>query len=223
MKTGISCAIGIVALFLSSGLARANLISVPDITAEFGNVTYSSGTGSFTYQAYPDGLATYTTQTVPYFITAGQTFTLSATISNSGQVTGGTGLTVVGTTDPITDWGNATYSGTLLAASVTAVQFGAVNHDELLFNLILTGGTMADRFGGLGTPLLLDLHHSGGAGTFASNFGMTTGDAYSDVAPTLTQASTPEPATLTILLLGGCVLVAARRRTLVGLANTRRG
>ena len=225
MKTGYLCAIGMVVLSLAAGSAKAGLtLGYPDITAEEGNVSYNSSGGSFSYQSYPLTVATSKSPSDLYNIYAGALtdFNLAAKISSSGQIThdGTNTLTVYAdSTDGITPWGNNNgYSGTLLTASVNTVSAGTVNKNELLFTLTVTGGTWAGKFGGVGAPLGLDLHDDGSTtGTFASSFSMT-GSAYSDVATT----PVPEPATWAMVLLGGCVLAAMRKRFNPILAAARR-
>lgn len=89
-------------------------------------------------------------------------------------------------------YGGTDYSGALLTGKVTAAGDDGYGLYEYLFTV--DGGTAASLFGGIGVT------------------GGTIIDTWSQVADTFPAAPVPEPATLSLMLIGGSALVALRRR-----------
>ena len=88
---------------------------------------------------------------------------------------------------------------------------GAGAGDPLEFLFTVTGGEAAGLFGGLGATAGVILSNSGYSGSFASDL-----SGFSGLAETFaiqTQASLPEPTTLTLILLGLAAFVWARERS----------
>ena len=207
---GILFLAALVAAVLSfSPVARAtplglNLLPFPDIASTSIDVVYNAGSDLFT----ADGAAvSLNLGGGPLNITGGGLFDLDAMIDGSGVLTGGT-LTITGTV------GTTFTGGTLLTGTLT--DFGFIDPPggdifEFLFNV--TGGDLAASFGPLGGVILdAAFPSSDFDGTFTANFdnlgsgGAGFGAGVSDTAPV------PEPATLSLMLLGGGGLFAIRRR-----------
>lgn len=182
----------------------------PDFTANFIDLNYiaNNSPNNFTATGYvtaldDDGVGPLLD---PLAYNYGD-FSLSASVTTAGIMTGGT-LVVSG------NFSNTIgLSGVLLTGNLTAFGFtNGVTSELFEFAYTVTGGLMATSqyFGVPGTPggVIYDTGENVFNGLFTSGFS-TSGfgpGGNADVAPT------PEPATLSLLLLGGAALFRPLRR-----------
>jgi len=194
------------AFLLLAGPASAtplNLtLGLPDVVSGFIDVTYDSGTGTFTASGYSleiddDGSAPNVA------LDASGGFSVVASIDNTGSLLSGS-VSITGTqTIPL-----GYVSGTLVTGTLTNFGWsGDASGIVFEFTYSTTGGDLA----GSGTPggivIATALNSFSGFGADFDNlfFGIPgTGDATADTAPTV-----PEPATALLTL---CALGAALRR-----------
>jgi hypothetical protein len=229
MKIKILAAIGALSLMASSQsmatvrtdiIFPSNPVPLPDLTGSFMDVTYNAVSGAFVASGW----------TTDYNISDGSggktdvgvsqtdSYILSATINNSGAynsevLTGGT-LTINGAV------GDGDTSVTLLTANLvtgtagTAFGYGDGNNDIFQFRFNVSGGTLADDFGGTGTAggvILAAMFASNPGnqpftGSFNNNGG-TPGNGSGDIDC----FTVPEPTTTACFLLGLGALVCIQR------------
>jgi hypothetical protein len=188
---------------------------LPDLTGSYMDVSYDAGSSAFLASGW----------TTAYNISDGHggatdvgvsqvdSYILSATINNSGGLTGGT-LTINGAV------GDGDTSVTLLTANLvtgaagTAFGYGDGNNNIFQFRFDVSGGTLADDFGGTGTAggvtLAAWFDASSGdhpfTGSWYSNFD-SNGSSVGDIDC----FSVPEPTTTACFLLGLGALVCIQR------------
>jgi|LGOV01.1.fsa_nt_gb hypothetical protein len=188
-------------LFLFTPVAQATSLNLelfdhPDIFSSFIDVTYDAGSDSFTASGFAMELQDNTGTT--YNIDNGS-FNIGATIDESGIAGPGT-LFIGGTVSAL-----GFNSGTLLKGTLTAFGFpdtvGVSDPFEFLFDV-----TDGDWAGDIGPVAGVILTNTDFGGSFSSNFA-NNGDGLSN-----TGTPVPEPATLSLLLLGGGGLCALRKR-----------
>ena len=189
----------------------------PDIMSSYLDINYYAGTGDFIV----DGFATpfvydYALPGVNIYYSnfdmgSPGTYSITASIDNSGNLNSGS-LAINGYID---DAGGSAYGpGLLLSGNMTDFGFwyDAQNPTGTIleFEFEVTGGALADVYGGVSALGGALIYNSGFTGSFASdfnnNFGMPgfgLGDGYADTA------ALPEPASIGLLLMG---LMAARLR-----------
>jgi hypothetical protein len=221
MKIKILAAIGALSLMASSqfmATARADITlnpGLPDLTGSFMDVSYNAGSSAFLASGW----------TTDYNISDGHggatdvgvsqidSYILSATINNSRVLTGGT-LTINGAV------GDGDTSVTLLTADLItgsaglAFGYGDGNNNIFQFRFDVSGGTLADDFGGTGTAggviLAAMFDASSGdhpfTGSWNSNFD-SNGSSVGDIDC----FSVPEPTTTACFLLGLGALVCIQR------------
>jgi hypothetical protein len=229
MKIKILAAIGALSLMASSQsmatvrtdiIFPSNPVPLPDLTGSFMDVTYNAVSGAFVASGW----------TTDYNISDGSggktdvgvsqtdSYILSATINNSGAynsevLTGGT-LTINGAV------GDGDTSVTLLTANLvtgtagTAFGYGDGNNDIFQFRFNVSGGTLADDFGGTGTTggvtLAAWFNASSGdhpfTGSWNSNF-----DSNGSSVGVIDSFTVPEPTTTACFLLGLGALVCIQR------------
>ena len=181
----------------------------PDFTANFVDLSYVANNSPNNFNATgfivaldDDGVGPLLD---PFVYNYGD-FSLSASITTAGALTGGT-LSISG------NFSNTIgLSGVLLTGNLTAFGFIDGAFSEIFeFSYAVTGGLMATSqyFGVPGTPggVIYDTQENVFNGLFTSNFsssGFSSGNV--DVAPI------PEPATLSLLVLTGLGLVRPLRR-----------
>jgi hypothetical protein len=196
-------------VFLCSSVARATplyitLVDFPDIVSSFIDVLYDAPTDAFSANGFAleldnDGVA-------PNEIIAGGTFALNATIDDSGILGPGGTLTIGGT---VTSLGYLT--GTLLTGDLTDFGFPDAGGDPLEFLFDVTGGDAATLWAGQKGGVILSF--SGFSGDWTADWdNLLNGDEGTGTAVADTGAI-PEPATLTLMLMGGGALLGARRRS----------
>ena len=192
----------------------------PDLAGGTMDVTYNAVSGAFVASGW----------TMDYNISDGNggptdvgvsvtdSYILSATINNSGVLTGGT-LTINGAV------GDGDTSVTLLTANLvtgsagTAFGYGDGNNNIFQFRFTVTGGTLENDFGGAGTAggVILDAWFASNpgnqpfTGSFNNNAG-TPGDGNGDI----NSFTVPEPTTAGCFLLGlgtlACLHIFAQKR-----------
>jgi hypothetical protein len=225
MKIKILAAIGAL-LVLASSQSQAQLVPtdiifpsnpvpLPDLTGSLMDVTYNAVGGAFvasgwtTDYSISDGYGGAT----DVGVSVTDSYILSATINNSGVLTGGT-LTINGAV------GDGDTSVTLLTADLvpgsagTAFGYGDGNNDIFQFRFNVSGGTLADDFGGTGTAggvILAAMFASNPGnqpftGSFNNNGG-TPGNGSGDIDC----FTVPEPTTTACFLLGLGALVCIQR------------
>jgi hypothetical protein len=189
--------------------------SLPDLTGSYMDVSYDAGSSAFLASGW----------TTAYNISDGHggatdvgvsqvdSYILSATINNSGVLTGGT-LTINGAV------GDGDTSVTLLTADLItgsaglAFGYGDGGNNIFQFRFDVSGGTLADDFGGTGTAggVILDARFASNPGNqlFTGSFnnnGGTPGNGSGDID----SFSVPEPTTTACFLLGLGALVCIQR------------
>lgn len=196
----------------------SNPVPLPDLTGSFMGVSYDAGSSAFLASGW----------TTDYSISDGQggatdigvsvldSYILSATINNSGVLTGGT-LTVNGAV------GDGDTSVTLLTANLVtgsagiAFGYGDGGDNLFQFRFTVTGGSLESAFGGSGAAggVILDAWFDAGsgdhpfAGSWTSNFD-SNGSNGGDID---CFATVPEPTTAGCFLLGLVALVCCQRFT----------
>lgn len=182
----------------------------PDMIASFVQVNYSAGSDSLT----ANGTVT-TLRNADNSVSGvtGGTFAISATIDGSGAASAAT-LTINGTISGGPDNGD---SSPLLTGTLSQFGFsedsggGEGGLFEFLFTV--TGGSLSDRYGDEAAVVLDSALDSFVVSWWASDFNNTSALQYLGAqADTGTLQSVPEPATLTLLALGGIAMTIARRR-----------
>ncbi len=168
-------------LLFFSNMAMAGPTSLLGVTVGYPQISLVSASGQgLTYDGTTMTVASgpsftlFTANGVPQFVTAGS-FSITATISSAGALSGGT-FTISGTvTDSAT---SITYSGVLLSGTV--VDYGMSNigapggTDLGDFKLQPTAGQMMALFGTGQTGAILTYGTSSFNGSFAAPFGATS-------------------------------------------------
>jgi hypothetical protein len=147
----------------------------PDLYAGFLTAQYtpsSGSTGSFTATGWPIAFNISGTSTPDYPTINGGTYSLSASISQTGLPLSGS-LNVTGTIP-----GLAT-SGTLLTGTLAQFGFAPGGGDIFEFVYNVTGGALAPYYHGT-TGVILTATGSGFTGSFASSFATDASQAASD-------------------------------------------
>ena len=201
-------------VFVVGGVSQAAPLGLvlnpnPDFTANFVDLSYVANNSPNNFNATgfivaldDDGVGPLLD---PFVYNYGD-FSLSASITTAGALTGGT-LSISG------NFSNTIgLSGVLLTGNLTAFGFIDGAFSEIFeFSYAVTGGLMATSqyFGVPGTPggVIYDTQENVFNGLFTSNFsssGFSSGNV--DVAPI------PEPATLSLVVLTGLGLVRPLRR-----------
>lgn len=166
-------------------------------------MNYVASTDAFTANGYA---VSFYNGTLPAFDIIDGTFQLNAFIDDSGSLSLGSGnLSISGIVDTTPE------QSFLLTGTLTAFGFYELNSAlfEFLFNV--TGGNMADLYGGVGGVGGVILHSTGFSGNFGSDFS-NSGAGFSDTGTT---APVPEPATLALLLMGIPLIFVTRKWGLV--------
>ncbi|WDE07684.1 PEP-CTERM sorting domain-containing protein [Thalassomonas viridans] len=199
LKRGLAIVVATAALLTANSANAAllglNLAPAPDIFSSFITVDYDMGTETLT----ADGFALNFFDGANNAI-AGGTFSLTASIDNSGVLSGGS-LMIMGTTAGFN-------SGTLLTGSITALGFDDGGGDPLEFMLDITGGDLAGMYGPHGGIIMTSTGLT--ANLFTESFSSGAMAASSDVGVPVT---VPEPEGLLLLSVALMGLVAARRRS----------
>lgn len=145
-----------------------NLNAEPDIFSSFITVDYLAGSGVLTASGFANNLLTGGALNP----IAGGSFDLSASIDNTGVLSGGT-LAIGGTIA-----GLGFNSGTLLTGNLTAFGFDALGGDPLEFLFTATSGDALGLYSGLGGIILSG---TGFGGSFNSDFASAAFSAMADV------------------------------------------
>lgn len=176
----------------------------PDITSAFITVNYDAGSGMFTANGFPTGLA------LPpgYNVTPGA-FSLNMQVAQAtGQLISG----AVSITGTVPDLG--LMSGTLLTGNINNFGFPSGGGEIFEFLVDVTGGDLAGAFGSQ-AGIILDAHDTGFGGSFQQSFGNTP---FQGVSDTFASPVVPEPASvlvwLCVLIVGGSGLVWMRDKLL---------
>jgi hypothetical protein len=172
----------------------------PDITAGFTLVSYDATTDVFTATGFATNLDLDGDAPPDYNITGSNTqFDIIATVNSSGVASAGT-LVIQGKVSEV----SAT-SGTLLTGTLSQFGYSTVAGGEIFeFVFAVTGGDLASSFGP-SAGVILDANDTGFGGNFTSDFS-NNGFGTSDTFPI------PEPATVSLLLLGGAGVACRRIR-----------
>ncbi len=184
---------GIFVLMLSSasqaGPLGINLLAYPDLSVAFINSSYNALTQQFTATGLTRTLDTGTKQTVS------QVFSLTASISNTGIMNGGTLLI-----------GSAA-SPALQSLSLVGFNFDPVAAGQLEFLFANVSGSYVGSVYDSGSPVdvTLSLGNTNFLGSFAGVFSGTSGTA--DV-----KSPNPEPSELALMFVGGLALIGTFRR-----------
>ena len=192
--------------------------NAPDFMASFLKVDYAFATSTFEAIGFTTD---YQNGSGPLSLTAPGNYSLTATITHAGILTGGT-LTIAGDIGG----GQETLLTGLLNPGASGVAFGFQdpvatpprNLFEFLFTV--TGGNPAvvTDYGGLGAPnreiIVNAFFQNGGTpfnGTWTSSF---SNDGFSGVSDNVgTFFAVPEPASASLLLLAGATWLALARRS----------
>jgi hypothetical protein len=221
-----SC-LAIISLFLLGGSAQADLLQLtlqptPDIAVFSIDFAYNasshtlsaSGTSTCISTGSPDDPVVFDESSLQ-----NGTFLLSTTVDNAGIASAGS-LTIggsvlgYGSTGPLLTANNLSYFNSLFVDTLNP------NSDVADFEFIfdISGGEMANMFGGTGAKIGIILTWVSTAGDAAQNqfttnfdnlnghnFGEGWGTAMADTAPI------PEPATLSLLAFGAAALLRRRK------------
>ena len=197
LKKGLAIAVTTAGLLAANSANAAllglNLDPAPDIFSSFITVDYDMGTQTLTADGFALNLFDGADNAI-----AGGTFSLTASVDNSGVLSGGS-LMIGGTTGGFN-------SGTLLTGSLTALGFDDAGGDPLEFMFDVTGGDLAGMYGSSGGIIMTNTGFN--AGLFTGNF--TSGDMAAS-SDTGVPTSVPEPESLLLLSLTLCGLITARR------------
>ncbi|MFC1773566.1 hypothetical protein ACFL3A_09470 [Pseudomonadota bacterium] len=200
---GAMCACFIVLVPSLAQAAPLNLTlnDVPDILAQFIDVTYNAASDAFVASGF--ALEIDDDGSVPPEEILNGTFDLSATIDATGTLIGGS-LTIGGTVPTL-----GFTSGTLFTGTLTAFGFPNVGSDPFEFLLDVTGGDAASLYGS--GPAGVILSGTGFGGDFVSDFsnlstGPGTGIAVANVG------TVPIPAALWLFGSGLLGLIGLARR-----------
>jgi len=199
LKKGLAIVVTMAGLFAATS-ANAALLGLtlepaPDIFSSFITVDYDMGTEMLTAAGFALNFFDGSDNAI-----AGGTFSLTASIDNSGVLSGGS-LVITGTTAGFN-------SGTLLTGSITALGFDDAGGDPLEFMLDITGGDLAGMYGLNGGIIMTNTGFN--ANLFTDNFSSGAMAASSDTG---VPATVPEPEGLLLLSVALMGLVATRRRS----------
>jgi hypothetical protein len=221
MKTlKILAAIGVLSLMANSqsmAMARTDITlteGLPDLTGSFMDVSYDAGSSVFLASGWTTdyNISDGNGGAIDVGVSQVDSYILSATINNARNLTGGT-LTINGA---VNGDGNETAVPLLTANLVTgsagiAFGYGDGGNELFQFRFIVSGGTLADDFGGNGTAggIILNASFSGNAGDdnpftglWSSSFdNLSDGAAYTGNGD-INCFSVPEPTTAGCFLLG---------------------
>ncbi|WDD96932.1 PEP-CTERM sorting domain-containing protein [Thalassomonas actiniarum] len=198
LKKGLAIVITTAGLFAASS-ANAALLGLtlepaPDIFSSFITVDYDMGTEMLT----ADGFALNFFDGANNAI-AGGTFSLNASIDNSGVLSGGS-FTITGTTAGFN-------SGILLTGLLTDLGFDDLGGDPLEFMVDITGGDLMGMYGPVGGIIMTNTGFN--ANLFTNDFSSGLMAASSDTGVPMT---VPEPGGLLLFAVALMGFVASRRR-----------
>jgi hypothetical protein len=195
-------------VFLCGSVAQAmplhlNLLDFPDIVSAFIDVTYDASSDAFSANGFAleldnDGVA-------PNETIIGGTFALGATIDDLGDLGPGGTLTIGGTIPTL-----GFNSGTLLTGDLTAFGFPVGGGNPLEFVFDVTGGDAAGLWGGFAGGVILGA--SGFTGDWTADWDNLIGGLQGTGSAVADTGAIPEPATLTLMLMGGGALLGVRKR-----------
>lgn len=185
-------------LLLAGATAQAatlglTLAEFPDISAGLITVSYDATSDTLTADGFPGSAKL---DAGPAIDILGGMFTLSATIDNTGAISGGT-IVITGMLDGMPG------SGTLITGNLTTFGFPDAGGDPLGFLFDVTGGDLAPIYGSTGAIILAGTDFDGDWNTDFAN----SGDGVADTGV----AVVPLPAPF-LLLLSALVGVGATSR-----------
>jgi len=187
---------------------------LPDLTGEFMAVTYNHTTDAF----YASGLTSdYNTSGGDVGVTTLDSYILSATISNSGNLTVGT-LTINGGVGGGPDETPLLYCNLTTGPAGTAFGYGDGGGEIFQFLFKVSSGYLANAFGGSGANggIILSVPWDSSHGDVAFNnstaFNSNFNNSYSANGVINSFAPVPEPSSISLVLVGGVLCLVARRR-----------
>ncbi len=208
---------------VQAGFLALNLQSAPDIAVFSIDFTYNASSHALSANGMATCISTGSPDDPIVFDESSLqmgTFLLSATVDNAGVASSGSftlGGKVLGygSTGPLLTANNLSYFNSFFTDTLNPN--GDVADFEFLFDV--TGGEMADMFGGPGAKVGIILTWVSTAGDAAQNqfttsfdnlhghtFGEGWGTAMADMAQPI-----PEPATLSLLAVGAAALLRRRK------------
>ncbi len=178
--------------------AHGNLLNLdlepsPDLTTGFISISYDADAANLQFMA--DGFTLSYFDGVSVTDATGGLFMIDMTVDDMGNATGGM-LSITGTLPGIAD-------GTLLTGDLTDFGFAPAGGDPLEFLWSVSGGLLADDYGGIGAIAGTILSQTSFPGDWTEDW--SGSGAVSDTAPI------PAPTGAAILGLG-LVATGARRR-----------
>jgi hypothetical protein len=203
VKMGVACLAAVaVAAPARAELLNLELVDSPDITSAFIDVMYDAGSDQFTASGFAmtfdDGVAP------PADISSGA-FTITATITDGGMLSGGS-LSIQG--------GVSGFGPTLLTGDLVGFGFFDGGGDLFEFLFTVTGGDLATPafYGDPGTVagLIINANGSSFTGSFGQSFDNNGGMPGFGLGSSNT-APIPEPGAMLLLLIAGGLLARRRR------------